>query len=137
MYAVSAEVKGLDTVVSLLSDAVLQPRLLGESLRLLNKIKKTGKKEKHSLNEEALYQTVLADADEEIEMTKMAVRFELEDLNMRPDPEPLLTEMIHAVSRCCSPTCSTPSMCILNIWKKIKIKITLKPWQFFILEELY
>ena len=36
-------------------------------------------------------------ADEEIEMTRMAVRFELEDLNMRPDPEPLLTEMIHAV----------------------------------------
>lgn len=27
----------------------------------------------------------------------MAIRFELEDLNMRPDPEPLLTEMIHAV----------------------------------------
>ncbi|MEQ2209870.1 hypothetical protein XENOCAPTIV_005072 [Xenoophorus captivus] len=37
-------------------------------------------------------------ADEEVEMTRMAVRFELEDLNMRPDPEPLLTEMIHAVS---------------------------------------
>ncbi|XP_072816545.1 mitochondrial-processing peptidase subunit alpha isoform X2 [Vicugna pacos] len=33
--------------------------------------------------------------DEEIEMTRMAVQFELEDLNMRPDPEPLLTEMIH------------------------------------------
>ncbi|KAI4820596.1 hypothetical protein KUCAC02_028569, partial [Chaenocephalus aceratus] len=64
IYAVSAEVKGLDTVVSLLSDAVLQPRLL----------------------------------DEEIEMTRMAVRFELEDLNMRPDPEPLLTEMIHAAA---------------------------------------
>uniref|UniRef100_A0A3Q0QWM7 Mitochondrial-processing peptidase subunit alpha n=1 Tax=Amphilophus citrinellus TaxID=61819 RepID=A0A3Q0QWM7_AMPCI len=64
MYAVSAEVKGLDTVVGLLSDAVLQPRLL----------------------------------DEEIEMTRMAVRFELEDLNMRPDPEPLLTEMIHAAA---------------------------------------
>lgn len=64
MYAVSAEVKGLDTVVSLLSDAVLQPRLL----------------------------------DEEIEMIRMAVRFELEDLNMRPDPEPLLTEMIHAAA---------------------------------------
>lgn len=29
MYAVSAEVKGLETVVSLLSDTVLQPRLLG------------------------------------------------------------------------------------------------------------
>ncbi|TRY87319.1 hypothetical protein DNTS_034014 [Danionella cerebrum] len=64
LYAVSAEVKGLDTVVSLLSDAVLQPRLL----------------------------------DEEIEMARMAVRFELEDLNMRPDPEPLLTEMIHAAA---------------------------------------
>ncbi|XP_061527113.1 mitochondrial-processing peptidase subunit alpha [Phycodurus eques] len=64
MYAVSAEVKGLDTVVSLLADAVLQPRLL----------------------------------DEEMEMTRMAVRFELEDLNMRPDPEPLLTEMIHAAA---------------------------------------
>lgn len=35
--------------------------------------------------------------DEEIEMTRAAIRFELEDLNMRPDPEPLLTEMIHAV----------------------------------------
>ena len=41
---------------------------------------------------------VCSHADEEIEMTKMAVRFELEDLNMRPDPEPFMTEMIHAVS---------------------------------------
>lgn len=32
-------------------------------------------------------------------MTRMAVQFELEDLNMRPDPEPLLTEMIHEVRR--------------------------------------
>lgn len=36
-------------------------------------------------------------ADEEIEMARMAVQFELEDLNMRPDPEPLLTEMVHEV----------------------------------------
>ncbi|XP_067327915.1 mitochondrial-processing peptidase subunit alpha [Anolis sagrei] len=64
MYAVSAETRGLDTVVSLLADVVLQPRL----------------------------------SDEEIEMSRMAVRFELEDLNMRPDPEPLLTEMIHAAA---------------------------------------
>lgn len=35
MYAVSAEVKGLDTVVNLLSDAVLQPRLLGEFIYTL------------------------------------------------------------------------------------------------------
>lgn len=64
MYAVSADAKGLDTVVSLLADVVFQPRL----------------------------------SEEEIEMTRMAVRFELEDLNMRPDPEPLLTEMIHAAA---------------------------------------
>ncbi|XP_048368763.1 mitochondrial-processing peptidase subunit alpha [Sphaerodactylus townsendi] len=64
MYAVSADIKGLDTVVGLLADVVLQPRL----------------------------------SDEEIEMTRMVVRFELEDLNMRPDPEPLLTEMIHAAA---------------------------------------
>ncbi|KAB0388527.1 hypothetical protein E2I00_009601, partial [Balaenoptera physalus] len=61
MYAVSADSKGLDTVVGLLADAVLHPRL----------------------------------TDEEIELARMAVRFELEDLSMRPDPEPLLTEMIH------------------------------------------
>ncbi|XP_023982087.1 mitochondrial-processing peptidase subunit alpha isoform X3 [Physeter macrocephalus] len=61
MYAVSADSKGLDTVVGLLADVVLHPRL----------------------------------TDEEIELTRMAVRFELEDLSMRPDPEPLLTEMIH------------------------------------------
>ncbi|XP_006900633.1 PREDICTED: mitochondrial-processing peptidase subunit alpha [Elephantulus edwardii] len=61
MYAVSADAKGLDTVVGLLADVVLHPRL----------------------------------TDEELEMTRMTVQFELEDLNMRPDPEPLLTEMIH------------------------------------------
>ncbi|TNM89315.1 hypothetical protein fugu_003549 [Takifugu bimaculatus] len=84
MYAVSAEVKGLDTVVSLLSDAVLQPRLL----------------------------------DEEIEMTRMAVRFELEDLNMRPDPEPLLTEMIHAAAYRGN-TVGLPRFCPVNNIDKI------------------
>lgn len=64
MFAVSAEVKGLETVINLLADVVLQPRL----------------------------------TDEELEMTRMAIRFELEDLQMRPDPEPLLTEMIHAAA---------------------------------------
>lgn len=38
MYAVSAEVKGLDTVVNLLADAVLQPRLLGEHPATLLKL---------------------------------------------------------------------------------------------------
>lgn len=44
-------------------------------------------------------------AEEEIEMARMAVQFELEDLNMRPDPEPLLTEMIHEVRRAPRPPC--------------------------------
>ncbi|XP_051551615.1 mitochondrial-processing peptidase subunit alpha-like isoform X2 [Myxocyprinus asiaticus] len=88
MYAVSAEVKGLDTVVNLLSDAVLQPRLL----------------------------------DEEIEMTRMAVRFELEDLNMRPDPEPLLTEMIHAAAYRGN-TVGLPRFCPVNNIEKIDKKL--------------
>lgn len=92
MYAVSAEVKGLDTVVGLLSDAVLQPRLLGKSTFIPN-AKSTWGGQRPVLSE-----MNFVCLDEEIEMTRMAVRFELEDLNMRPDPEPLLTEMIHAVS---------------------------------------
>uniref|UniRef100_A0A8D3ADM2 Mitochondrial-processing peptidase subunit alpha n=1 Tax=Scophthalmus maximus TaxID=52904 RepID=A0A8D3ADM2_SCOMX len=88
MYAVSAEVKGLDTVVSLLSDAVLQPRLL----------------------------------DDEIEMTKMVVRFELEDLNLRPDPEPLLTEMIHAAAYR-SNTVGLPRFCPADHVEKIDQKV--------------
>uniref|UniRef100_A0A673C7I6 Mitochondrial-processing peptidase subunit alpha n=1 Tax=Sphaeramia orbicularis TaxID=375764 RepID=A0A673C7I6_9TELE len=88
MYAVSAEVKGLDTVVNLLSDAVLQPRLL----------------------------------EEEIEMTRMAVRFELEDLNMRPDPEPLLTEMIHAAAYRGN-TVGLPRFCPVQNVEKIDKKV--------------
>uniref|UniRef100_A0AAZ3PEM4 Mitochondrial-processing peptidase subunit alpha n=1 Tax=Oncorhynchus tshawytscha TaxID=74940 RepID=A0AAZ3PEM4_ONCTS len=88
MYAVSAEVKGLDTVVSLLSDAVLQPRLL----------------------------------DEEIEMTRMAVRFELEDLSMRPDPELLLTEMIHAAAYRGN-TVGLPRFCPVESVEKIDKKL--------------
>lgn len=51
-----------------------------------------------------------ASAEEEIEMARMAVQFELEDLSMRPDPEPLLTEMIHEVRRAprpCVPAAGT------------------------------
>uniref|UniRef100_A0AAY5ESE0 Mitochondrial-processing peptidase subunit alpha n=1 Tax=Electrophorus electricus TaxID=8005 RepID=A0AAY5ESE0_ELEEL len=88
MYAVSAEVKGLDTVVSLLADAVLQPRLL----------------------------------DEELEMTRMTVRFELEDLNMRPDPEPLLTEMIHAAAYWGN-TVGLPRFCPVESVEKIDRKL--------------
>ena len=34
----------------------------------------------------------------QIEEQKMVVQFELENLEMRPDPEPILTDLIHAVS---------------------------------------
>lgn len=55
--------------------------------------------------------------DEELEMTRMTVRFELEDLNMRPDPEPLLTEMIHAVSETCV-------LCLHPVfWTQIKLNV--------------
>lgn len=60
------------------------------------------------------YTCVCLHPDEEIEMTRMAVRFELEDLSMRPDPEPLLTEMIHAVSLIICLDHSPPSLCILR-----------------------
>lgn len=36
--------------------------------------------------------------DEEIEEARQSIYFELEDLQLRPDPEPLLTEMIHSVA---------------------------------------
>lgn len=36
--------------------------------------------------------------DEELEMTRMAITYELEDANMRPDQEPLLVEAIHAAA---------------------------------------
>ncbi|XP_035685372.1 LOW QUALITY PROTEIN: mitochondrial-processing peptidase subunit alpha-like [Branchiostoma floridae] len=64
MYAVSADRKEVDPVVSLLSDVVLKPNI----------------------------------TELEIEDTRRAIQFELEDLNMRPDPEPLLTELIHAAA---------------------------------------
>ncbi|XP_014673938.1 PREDICTED: mitochondrial-processing peptidase subunit alpha-like [Priapulus caudatus] len=37
-------------------------------------------------------------SDEEVDQARMSISFELEDLEMRPDPEPLLTEMIHAAA---------------------------------------
>lgn len=119
MYAVSADARGLDTVVNLLADVTLQPRLSGLATQSSASKKKTKQKTPpfpmHGLlcraqnsprsglaaagvlcrGCHALFCLI---ADEEIEMTRMAIRFELEDLNMRPDPEPLLTEMIHAVT---------------------------------------
>lgn len=93
-YAVSAEAKSLDTVVSLLADAVLHPRMLGESgFTVAGDVRR----QCVTCNPDNV-NCVRLPTDEEIEMTRMAIRFELEDINMRPDPEPLLEEMIHAVS---------------------------------------
>lgn len=36
--------------------------------------------------------------DEDIQLAKMGIDFEIQDINLRPDPEPLMTETIHAVS---------------------------------------
>lgn len=36
--------------------------------------------------------------EQELEAARDAVQFELESLNMRPEQEPLLMDMIHAVS---------------------------------------
>ncbi|KAK7095091.1 mitochondrial-processing peptidase subunit alpha-like [Littorina saxatilis] len=64
VYAASAETRGLDDVLDILSDVSLRPII----------------------------------TPEELEDTRMAIAFELESLNMRPDPEPLLMELIHAAA---------------------------------------
>ncbi|XP_020612289.1 mitochondrial-processing peptidase subunit alpha-like [Orbicella faveolata] len=45
---------------------------------------------------QAVFQPQLT--DQEIEEQKMVVQFELENLEMRPDPEPVLTDLIHAAA---------------------------------------
>ncbi|XP_077986771.1 mitochondrial-processing peptidase subunit alpha-like [Glandiceps talaboti] len=64
VYAMSVESSGLETGISVLADAVLQPKL----------------------------------TPEEIDLSAQIIQFELESLRLRPDPEPLLTEMIHAAA---------------------------------------
>jgi len=36
--------------------------------------------------------------DEDIQLAKMGIDFEIQDINLRPDPEPLMTETIHAAA---------------------------------------
>ena len=45
---------------------------------------------------DSLFQPLLN--DEDIQLAKMGIDFEIQDINLRPDPEPLMTETIHAVS---------------------------------------
>jgi len=64
IYGASCFTSGLPTIMEVLSEGVLQPKL----------------------------------TDQEIEEQKMVVQFELENLEMRPDPEPILTDLIHAAA---------------------------------------
>lgn len=64
IYGTSCFTSGVPTVMEVLSEAVLQPRL----------------------------------TDQEIEEQKMVVQFELENLEMKLDPEPALTDLIHAAA---------------------------------------
>ena len=66
IYAASIDSRGLSSVVKILSEVVLRPKLL----------------------------------QEEVDFAKQIVQFELEDINMRPDQEPLLFEQIHAAWVC-------------------------------------
>nr|XP_042898571.1 mitochondrial-processing peptidase subunit alpha isoform X2 [Parasteatoda tepidariorum] len=61
IYAASANSKGLDPVIKLLSEAVLRPKF----------------------------------SNEEIEKARQTIQFELEDIEIRPDQESLLMELIH------------------------------------------
>jgi processing peptidase subunit alpha len=64
IYAASIDSRGLSSVVHLLSEVVLRPKI-----------------------------TV-----EEMEFAKQIVEFELEDISMRPDQEPILFELIHSAA---------------------------------------
>ena len=48
--------------------------------------------------------------DEELDSARMAIRYEIEDANMRPDQEPLLVEAIHAAAYR-NNTLGLPKMC--------------------------
>ncbi|ESN93385.1 hypothetical protein HELRODRAFT_186101 [Helobdella robusta] len=48
--------------------------------------------------------------NEEIEYARQAIEFELESINMRPDPEPLLVELIHSAAYV-NNTLGLPKMC--------------------------
>lgn len=64
IYAMSAKTTSLPSIIEILSEVVLKPKL----------------------------------TQEEIEDARWMIKFELESLNMKPEPEPLLMEYIHAAA---------------------------------------
>ena len=45
---------------------------------------------------DTIFQPVLS--DEDLNHAKQGIAYEIQDIDLRPDPEPLMTETIHAVS---------------------------------------
>ena len=76
IYAASIDSRGLSSVVHLLSETVLRPKITSE----------------------------------EISFAKQMIEFELEDISMRPDPEPILFELIHSAAYR-SNTLGLPKLC--------------------------
>lgn len=64
IYAASADSRGLESVIRVLSDVVMRPML----------------------------------QDVEVDLAKQTILFELESLNMRPEQDPILMDMIHAAA---------------------------------------
>lgn len=64
IYAASIDSRAIETIVNLLSEVVLRPRI----------------------------------TDEEVKLAQQAIKFELDDINIKPDQEPLILEQIHAAA---------------------------------------
>lgn len=87
IYAASIHSKGVESIVHLLSEAVLAPKITSE----------------------------------EVDFASQMIQFELEDIEMRPDPEPILLEMIHAAAYK-SNTLGLPRFCQPENMGKIQSK---------------
>ena len=64
IYASSIDSRGLDAIVSILSEVILQPKI----------------------------------SDQELDICRQTIAYELEDLNRKPEQEPLLLEQIHTAA---------------------------------------
>lgn len=77
IYAASIHLKGLESAMHLISEAVLRPKI----------------------------------TQAEVEFARQMIDFELQDIDMRPDPEPILFEMIHAAAYKAN-TLGLPRLCV-------------------------
>ena len=82
LYAASVDSRGLEPTVEILGEVVLRPQFSPEELEMCEMTIRSGAKE-----------IILG-----LLIRKSVVRYELEDIHMRPDQEPLLVEKIHAAA---------------------------------------